>query len=172
MHKKVAPRKGCVDTIYSDINRGFYDIPRKPFSPPLFTKTKLLLGVLFFSQTLQNPFGKVLRKRGTLFGTPVFSPIFLSFLRQTRCLSKVNGGKRGIPPNLFPVPQIVRMPIRTHDVLSYSCYSSSLFLSSSNIACMVGLSLVSFLMLMSSTLLLAIRSWLSDPCSSLLTFCR
>lgn len=111
-------------------------------------------------------------KRGTLFGTPVFSPIFLSFLRQTRSLSKVNGGKRGIPPNLFPVPQIVRMPIRTHDVLSYSCYSSSLFLISSNIACMVGLSLVSFLMLMSSTLLLAIRSWLSDPCSSRLTFCR
>ena len=162
---------GCVDIIYSDINRGFYDIPRKPFSPPSSQKLSFFWG-FFFSQTLQDPFGKVLRKRGTLFRTPVFSPIFLSFLRQTRCLSKVNGGKRDIPPNLFPVPQIVRMPIRTHDVLSYSCYSSSLFLSSSNIACMVGLSLVSFLMLMSSTLLLAIRSWLSDPCSSRLTFCR
>lgn len=54
MHKKVAPLMGCVDIIYSDINRGFYDIPRKPFSPPLFTKTKLLLGVLFFANASRS----------------------------------------------------------------------------------------------------------------------
>ena len=56
--KKVAPRKGCVDTIYNDINRGFYDIPRKPFFPPIFTKTKLLLGVLFFRKRFKIHSGR------------------------------------------------------------------------------------------------------------------
>ena len=113
MHKKVAPRKGCVDTIYSDINRGFYDIPRKPFFLPSSQKLSFFWG-FFFLQTLQDPFGKALRKRSTLFGTPVFSPIFLSFLRQTRCLSKSTEGNGAYRPTasryhkLF-VCQYVRM---------------------------------------------------------------
>lgn len=77
MHKKVAPLMGCVDIIYSDINRGFYDIPRKPFSPTSSQKLSFFWGFFFFANASRSIREGSEKKGHSLWNSCIFSHLSL-----------------------------------------------------------------------------------------------